>query len=61
VTRNRRLRTQSTKLPMPRTKNSELSQEDFGLMLCEVDHAARNYPAHHFNFAPPRRASDLAI
>jgi Protein of unknown function (DUF3309) len=26
---------------MPRTKDSELSQEDFGLMLCEVDHAGR--------------------
>src|ERR1700730_14163274 len=55
VMRNRRLRTQPTRLPMPRTKNSELSGRR------EIDHAARNYPAHHLNFATPWRTSDLAI
>jgi hypothetical protein len=40
---------------MPQTKNSELSRKSI-LNFCwgrEIDHAARNYPALHLNFASP--------
>ena len=39
---NRRLRMQPTRLPMPRTKNSELSWNDFELVLGEGDQSCRS-------------------